>query len=149
MCETLLNLGSVLYHWKFNEKYENLCIFMVVKGVVKFIDCVAFVEMRHFQNFIVFRRCSCSTGHLDFGPRAGRPDPRNTGAAWRLSVTCQRGDDRNDLKRQVLMTCGFRILWCLGKHRNTESGVASRSCANVWAFLTECLGGILSRNSTI
>ena len=38
-----------------------------------------------------FRRCSCSTGRLDFGPGPGRRHPSHTGPTWRLPAACQRG----------------------------------------------------------
>lgn len=145
MCsgKTLLNGDSVLYHWKFNEKYENVCIFMVVKGVVKFIDCVEIVEMRHFQNFIVFS--SMLVQHRPFGFRASRWTTRSP-QHRRCLATFGYLSARRWKKR--LETTGFNDLgipgFC-GVWGNTET------LSQAWLLgLARCLGlpyGMLGRHS--
>ena len=111
-------------------KSMTTCIFSWLSKVSwNVIDCVEIVDMRRFQNFIVFS--SMLVQHRPFGFRASRWTMRSPQHQRCLAtfgcLSARRWKKR--LSSQVLTTWKFGILWFLWKRGNTESGMASRSCA--------------------
>ena len=109
-------------------KSMTTCIFSWLSKVSwNVIDCVEIVDMRRFQNFIVFS--SMLVQHRPFGFRASRWTMRSPQHQRCLAtfgyLSARRWKKR--LSSQVL-TWKFGILWFLW-NGNTESGMASRSCA--------------------